>query len=190
MAFVFIGVTGYAVLLVYDMAMVHKRRIIETFSGIIGSGLVVFSFIMVLRTSPRWSLPLYVSIPAGITSAILFLLLIYSLTLEIPFKRTYLHKSAPSKLITTGTYALTRHPGVLWLFLFLLSAFAASGAWFVLLCAVLWTGADIAYVVIQERFIFPAIFGVEYESYISTTPMLVPTKTSLMRCIRTLGARD
>ena len=86
-------------------------------------------------------------------------------------------------LVDTGVYALCRHPGVLWLGGFYLFAWCAAGGWPLLAAFVLFTGLDVAYVLWQDRVIFPVSIE-HYRLYQQTTPFLVPSAASLRRCLR------
>ena len=112
-------------------------------------------------------------------------LLVYSVLLEIPFKATYAQSGVGQELVTTGTYALTRHPGVLWFGLFLLGLAAMSRSKLLLVAGPVWLALDVVYVWIQDRFYFPLTFP-GYEQYRRETPMLIPTRDSIVRCFRTL----
>lgn len=88
-------------------------------------------------------------------------------------------------LVSTGVYALCRHPGVLWL----------SGMYFWVWCArdqkawllawLLFSGADILYVFWQDRWLFPLSIQ-NYREYQKSTPFLVPNPGSIRRCLQTL----
>ena len=95
----------------------------------------------------------------------------------------------PSRLVTEGTYALCRHPGVLWLAGLLAGVFLASGSLWMLAALPLWVGLDVLYVVLQEKLYFVRIFGAEYRDYQREVPMLVPTSRSIRECARTIFVR-
>lgn len=88
-------------------------------------------------------------------------------------------------LVSTGVYALCRHPGVLWLSGMYFCAWCARGesAW--LLAWVLFSGADILYVFWQDRYLFPLSIQ-DYREYQKSTPFLVPNPGSIRRCLQTL----
>ena len=111
-------------------------------------------------------------------------LLIYSLFIEIPFTTTYAEPGSSGVLVTTGTYALVRHPGVLWFGFWLLGWVLVSHRRLVLQGGTIWLLLDIALVALEEKFFFGKMFP-GYSSYQQTTPMLMPTPKSLARCLRT-----
>lgn len=58
------------------------------------------------------------SILAGLVGALAlvsFVGMAYSLLIEIPLRKAWLREGYTDVLVTTGTYSLIRHPGVLWL---------------------------------------------------------------------------
>jgi len=112
-------------------------------------------------------------------------LLVYSIFLEIPFKQTYAMNGVGDKLVKTGTYALVRHPGVLWFGLFLTALIVVSRSKLLLIAAPLWFLLDVSWVWIQERLYFNQMFP-GYEQYRRETPMLIPTRESITRCMKTL----
>lgn len=68
------------------------------------------------------------------------ILLFYSLIIEIPFTTTYLSPSAPSQVVSTGTYALTRHPDIIWMAVLLTGVVLVSrSATFVVAAFVWWS---------------------------------------------------
>lgn len=114
------------------------------------------------------------------------LLLVYSLGVEIPLQSTYMGLPAgEDRLITEGTYALCRHPGVLWAGLWFLGLLLVTKSSWLLVAGPVWWIADAFYVIWQERYVLRPKFPA-YDAYCKTTPMLWPTKESLRRCWSTL----
>jgi protein-S-isoprenylcysteine O-methyltransferase Ste14 len=116
-------------------------------------------------------------------SAAFGLLLVYSLFIEIPFSQP------PQQVVSSGTYALCRHPGVLW-FAGLLAAFLlARGTRWLLLAAPVWIALDALLAVLQERLFLVRVFGRGYQAYQRTVPMFLPTPRSLRACAQTIFRR-
>ncbi len=82
------------------------------------------------------------------------------------------------RTVKTGWYALCRHPGVLWFgaLYVCLAALVCTGE--MLVAALLFTGLDVAYVGVQDRWIFPKTLQ-GYAEYQAVTPFLIPTRRSL-----------
>lgn len=94
-------------------------------------------------------------------------LLVYSVFLEIPLRR----RSAA--LYHSGTYALCRHPGLLWFVL----AHAALNAVYrsprFLLISLAMVGGDLALVLAQDTWLFRRRFP-GYDAYRRSVPFLLP----------------
>ncbi len=114
-------------------------------------------------------------------------LLIYSIFIEIPLKSTYLGSSESQDLVDTGTYALTRHPGVLWFTGFTLGLCFIRPAALTALAGGVWLLADVLLVVVEDHYFFPKTIP-RYSTYKQTTPFLWPTRKSLGRFKSSFGA--
>lgn len=136
----------------------------------------------------RFSLPAPLFWIGLVLLPVSLLLLIYSFFIEIPFAKTYARTGSGSQLVTTGSYALVRHPGVIWYSILLLALFFVTGSMTLLVAGPLWLLMDIIYVVLQERFFFDDMFP-GYGDYRRQTPMLFPTRRSIARGLRTLNPR-
>ncbi len=111
-------------------------------------------------------------------------LLVYTLFFALPFETTYVKESRYREAYTEGIYALCRHPGVLWFGGFYLCAAAlwksAEGTVF----AAAVTALNILYVLFQDWYSFPRTFS-NYEEYKRSTPFLIPSRGSILRCRNT-----
>jgi protein-S-isoprenylcysteine O-methyltransferase Ste14 len=182
---VWAGAVAFLIASCFDLAnmagMMHLKRAIVVLAGI----LFLLAFWQVLVQPPAFELPRWV-IPIGTLLTVLGLALsAYSLVIEIPVQATYVSPDASSQLVTTGTYALCRHPGVLWFALLLLGSFITHRSLTMFIAALVWLGLDILYVWLQDRFFFPKQFP-DYPAYRQHTPMLIPTRASIRRCWQTL----
>jgi protein-S-isoprenylcysteine O-methyltransferase Ste14/DNA-binding XRE family transcriptional regulator len=129
--------------------------------------------------------PARIAVLALAVLAVVFLaLMVYTLFFALPFSATYLEENAPRKAYTGGMYALCRHPGVLWFAGAYLCLGLLLGTPKAAVFALVMTGLNIAYVLFQDRWTFPQSF-VNYEEYRRTTPFLLPTPGSAVRCVRT-----
>jgi len=72
--------------------------------------------------------------------------------------------------VTTGTYALCRHPGVLWLTLFLAALAAATASRDLAVATPIWIAADVIHVVRQEKRYLIPLFGAQYVAYQTQSP--------------------
>jgi len=106
-----------------------------------------------------------------------FLLVVYSLFINLPFRKTYLATGVGGELITSGFYALTRHPGVLWTVLLMGGLILVSRSRLVMAATPLFILLDLLVVSIQDRYFFGRMFA-GYDAYRKKTPMLIPNAKS------------
>lgn len=185
MSYILSGVVAFIFLCFFDIYTLKNDGVKKKIFGIIGLGLFIFSAIKVTIISERIDFPVALRIVSGIFWGAAIFLLVYSLFLELPFAKTYGKKKHSNDLVDTGTYALCRHPGVLWFGLMFLFFFFTTGAKLILPAGIIWTSVDVLHVYLQEKLFFPKMFP-EYKEYMKTTPMLIPTKESMNRCMKTL----
>lgn len=185
MSALWVGALAFVIAFGFDLAnmagMIPLKRTIVGVSSL----LFLLGFWLALREPPAIPAPQWVVVLGTLITALGLILCAYSLVIEIPFQSTYIAPEAPSRLVTTGTYALCRHPGVLWFALLLIGLLIASRSAALLVAAPVWLGLDILYVWLQDRYFFPQQFP-DYPDYRKLTPMLLPTPASVRRCGRTL----
>ena len=185
MRYILVGLVAFLLAPAFEIVSIKGVRGGKQIVGLILLILWGVAICGVCADPRRLSMTTWVVIPAWITLVLASVLLVYSLLIELPFRSTYHLAGGSQRLVTTGTYALVRHPGVLWFGLLLLSLALVSGSRAALLAAPIWLGADVLYAWIQDRYLFPRMFP-GYEEYQQTVPMLIPTRASLRRCLQTL----
>lgn len=185
MLYILIGAAGFLFMLLFDWLSLKNIPVLKGISGLLAAGLIGYATVMVCIGPDKINLPFFLMPPGVCLAVVSFLLLVYSLFLEIPFHSTYAKRGGGSTLITTGTYALTRHPGVIWLGLFYsgLSIVFPSPVMFA--AAVVWLILDVVLVSIEDAILFPRMFT-GYDDYKKRTPFLFPTRRSIVECLRTL----
>ena len=189
MIYILIGVVGFLVAYTFDWLSLKESSMAKQLAGILAVGLLIYATVMVCLGPAEFDLPFF-TLPLGACLLLIsFSLLIYSLFVEIPFRSTYLEKGAGSKLITTGTYALARHPGVLWLGLFYLSLALLFPSTTLFLAVTAWLIMDIIYVIVQDKVFFPRMFP-DYHDYQRRTPFLIPNRQSISACLKTMNPRN
>ena len=184
MEYIVLGIGGVLAVYLFDLVSLRKILYAKQVTELMAVCLAVYAHIMVCIRGERLSLPFGLSYVGWPSFGLASLALIYSLFLEIPFKRTYVTEGAGNQLVTTGTYALVRHPWVLWYALLLISLILISKHQLVLLAAPIWLLMDVLHVWTQDRFFFPRMFPA-YPRYQRETPMLIPNRTSIARCLTT-----
>lgn len=178
MIYIAIGALGFLIIHLFDIISLRKIPASKPLVWTLGSGLLIFSIVMVCLVPDRLILPLWSNLCGYVLLGVSILFLLYSLFINLPFRKTYIASGVSEKLITTGLYALVRHPGVHWFILILLSLFLVTGSKMLIAASVVWILMDILLVVIQDRFFFGRMFE-GYDDYRQTTPMLVPNRKSI-----------
>jgi protein-S-isoprenylcysteine O-methyltransferase Ste14 len=184
--YIAIGTIGFIVIHLFDIVSLKRIPGAKLFTWVLGSGLLAYALTMVCLQSDKLPLPVWSTWLGWVLLSISLFLLIYSLFINLPFRKTYVTTGVGNKLITTGLYALVRHPGVHWFILFVLSLILVSKSSLLLIAAPIWIFLDILLVLIEDKFVFTRIFD-GYESYRKQTPMLLPNRKSISACVRTLN---
>ncbi len=186
MPYILLGMTSFLIAILFDLVSLRRISYVKPAIGLIAGGLGGYSHLMICIRGEELPLPAGLSYVGWPLLSLASLSMLYSLFLEIPFQKTYVTDGTGGKLISTGTYALVRHPGVLWYALLLVSLILISRRGLALLAAPIWLLTDVLYVWMQEKFFFSQMFP-GYEQYRRETPMLIPNRTSVARCLRTLA---
>lgn len=182
------GLLGYASIILCDLNNTSHNNDRMQSLYTVGGGLLGLAFFnaIVTDTSAGSSLPAAVRIPAGILAAAFFVLLVYVTFFtggRINWKKDKTKSSAKRwwerELVTTGAYALCRHPAVWAMLFFSVLLIPATGLnpWY----AVIFSLCGLLLAVYEDINVFPALMR-GYDSYKTTTPFLFPTKESFRRC--------
>jgi len=142
-----------------------------------------------LRFTPRLGIPRALRVFAIVLAPLSWAAMFYSIFVEIPLRKAWIEQGHTDQLVTTGTYALARHPGVIWFTFALLFTALATRSKRLLLASPLMVAGDVGHVAFQDRYVLPEVFGDAYERYQRTTPFLVPTPRSIRRFVETLPGR-
>ena len=187
MAYIMLGAFGFALAYAFDWASLKQLAVIKQLIGLAAVFLLVFATTMVCLTPEKLNLPFFTLPLGGCLLVISLCLLVYSLFIEIPFQNTYAKQGVGDELITSGTYALVRHPGVIWLAFVYLSLALLFPSTTLFIAVAIWMILDIIHVTLQER-LFPRMFP-DYPAYQQQTPFLVPNRQSLSTCLKTIKLR-
>ena len=185
MIYIVIGAVGFLIIHCFDI--VSLKRVPKAKPGIwiLGNGLIVYTLMMACLQSDELPLPMWSAWLGWGLLSISLLLLIYSLFINLPFRKTYVTTGVSGKLIKTRLYALVRHPGVHWFILLMLSLILVSRSSLLLIASPIWILLDIVLVIVQDRLFFVKMFD-GYDSYQRETPMLVPNRQSINAFIDSL----
>lgn len=185
MLYIIIGAIGFVVVHLFDLVALKRIPRLKPVIWCIGSGLLIYSLVMICRYPVKIVLPAWSTWLGWGMLAVSASLLIHSLFISLPFRKTYVDTGVGDKLVKTGLYALVRHPGIMWFPLFMLSLIPISRSSLLLIAAPTFIALDIVLVVIQDRLIFGRMFH-GYDSYRRETPMLLPNRKSLGAFLRSL----
>ncbi len=183
-----LGALAFALSALVDPITLRGLRLVKVLVWVAAGVDSVFAVVLTLRSSPRVPFPAAVVVVGFVIAGLSLLLLVYSLFIEIPVFSRPSSGAAPLTLVTRGTYALCRHPGVLWLAAAVAGGFLATGALFLAIAFVVWVGCDCLLVYAQEKLFFPKMFGPAYREYQRDVPMLIPSAGSIARCIQSFTA--
>jgi len=178
MLYVLIGALGFPVFHLVDLAAIKRLAWAKPLAWIAGCGLIAASAWLACLSPDRFSLPLGAVVCGWALFAVSSAQLLHSLFINLPFYKTYFKVGVSDELVTTGLYAVVRHPGVYGLGVVLFSLVLVSGSRLMLAAALVWMAIDVTVVTIQDRFFFDRMFA-GYAAYRRVTPMLIPTWRSL-----------
>ncbi len=179
------GCLGFLLIHLFDIVSLKRLPGAKPFIWTLGSGLLVYALVMACLQSHKLLLPIWSTWLGWALLTISLLLLIYSLFIDLPFRKTYIATGVGDKLIRTGLYALVRHPGVHWFILLMFSLILVSKSSLLLIAAPTFILLDIVLVIVQDKFFFGRMFA-DYDSYRQETPMLVPNRQSVNAFINSL----
>lgn len=178
MWYTMLGVLGFVSFLIFDILSMRKHVLGKYAFLLSGMFFIGYSSYLIIQTETTLMISPVIRLISLFLAVGFAMLLIYSVFIEVGL-HTYQVQPEP-QLITNGTYSLVRHPGVLWLFLTYVFTALYFGNFWLLITAVIWTVTNTVYIVVQERVILTKLFR-HYDRYVQTTPMIIPTFTSMKR---------
>lgn len=176
------SVLGFGAFLLLDHPLLLKWTMLRHVTSLLGSVALTIALWQVAGSGDLFGWPTWTTAVGWIVTVIGMCLLVYSVFIEIPLTLARRAGAGP-RLVQTGTYALCRHPGVLWLAILLLGMLLIVQRTGFILLMLLWLVLDIVLVAVQDRIVFPRRFP-EYEQYQRSTPFLIPTPTSVTHVFR------
>ncbi|MGI6128540.1 MAG: methyltransferase family protein [bacterium] len=175
MNMIIIGVFGILVLLLYDLATIYRFRS-RALLALFGYGLHGGAIIQATLAQKKLAFTGCTGL-GWLFFGTGFGWLVYCLFLFKPIASNYTNQKGPV-LTTVGPYAFSRHPGVIGHAVTILGLILVSKSELLLKGGFVWIMANISYVYIQDRWLFPRLFP-DYESYRLSIPMILPNCTSL-----------
>lgn len=183
MIYVLLGVIGYLLFIFADFNKMKKIHPVFNATFAVGMLLLITSTFVILQDYPvSFRLPGIWSVICIILASLSMGVQFYILFFAIPFTKTYV-EIGNYTIVDTGFFGLSRHPGVMWFFLFYFFLWLGIGKMMLLWAGIIWTAMDVLHVYIQDRFIFPRMFK-DYDVYIEKVPFLIPTKQSIKDTLR------
>jgi len=181
--YVVIGALGFLVAPLFELLSLRCIPWLKQVVGLAAAGLIGYAVVMTAYSTPKLGMPSWVAVPGWIILVSSAILLAYSLFINLPWRKTYIDSGTGGTLIKTGSYALVRHPGVLWFAWLMVGITLVSGSKLMLIGGPVWLAADVIYVLVQDRYLFVKMFP-GYEDYRRETPMLIPSKKSIGACLK------
>ena len=121
MVYVALGILGFLIALFFDHPRIERVRWAKLSIGVVAFSTLGYAVVAAALHPSRFTFPSAVAAIGWVLTAVFFLLFVYSVFIEVPFRQAYLGTQHGAPLVDTGTYAMTRHPGVLWAALALIS---------------------------------------------------------------------
>ena len=182
-----LGTAGFLLFFIYDINSITGNRSLFRSFFLIGNLFVALATVLGLIDAFKTNA---ISGAADIVLCIFGLLslaaMFYSLFFALPFDKTYVQQENGRHVYDRGVYALCRHPGVLFFFAFYLLAGLAALPSHLLLCGMIFTVYNFAYICFQDLIVFPKTFS-DYSDYKTYTPFIIPNKKSICRMLSTSG---
>jgi protein-S-isoprenylcysteine O-methyltransferase Ste14 len=178
MTLVVMGAIGFTIIHFCDIVALKNVPWAKPIIWLASSGLVVYATVAISLSEAKLALPGWLAVigwPLLMTS---LYLLIYSLFIKLPFRKTYLATGVSDRLITSGLYTLVRHPWLHSFSLLMISLLLIFRSNLLLIAIPFWIVLNILLVVIQDHFFFSRMFP-GYRNYRRQTPMLIPTRKSI-----------
>jgi len=173
-----IGCFSFGAMLLFDISALLNKKILQYIMLVFALGTLGYGLYDLMRYNHQFEISFGFFPVLIVLDVVFFILLIYSIVIEVRINQTL--KGQKTELVTNGTYSISRHPGVIWLFfVFIISAIILENYLF-LIAGGVWTLANSVYVYYQERFVLTKLFK-SYSMYQQTTPMLIPTINSIKK---------
>jgi len=180
-----LGILGFLIVHLSDYISLKRIPLLKPIVWLLGCSVLIYALVKICATPEKFSFPVWL---IGLGWFFLFIslsALLYSLFINLPFRKTYVSPGFGDKLIKTKFYTLARHPGVLFFTIFMLSLLIISGSKELLVVVPIYILVDIVLVIIQDKIFFPRMFP-GYHLYQQETPMLMPNRRSVDTFIQSI----
>ncbi len=150
--YITVGALGFPVFHLVDIAAIKRLLWAKPLSWVTGCAMIAASAASLCASADRFTLPIWAVALGWFMLTISSWQLAHALFINLPFYKTYVRVGVGDQLITSGLYALVRHPGVYALAAALFSLALVSGSRMMLAAAGVWMTADIIVVGIQDKY--------------------------------------
>lgn len=188
MSYILVGLLSFVFMASAEWATYKNIRFLKPFLWFAVIPTATYAFVMAWLNSDRFTFPDILSLIAWFSLLLFFGLFVYSAYVEIPLK-TYIASSQPIKVVTNGTYSLSRHPAALWFAGCLVSATIASQSVTLAVAAPFWITAYMCCIILEDRLCSISDFGDQYRKYQGVTPMIIPNRRSVTHFWRNMRSR-
>lgn len=169
---VLIGIIAFVFMLFFDLSTHFDKHTYKYVFLLLSLGLFIIAVVLFLPYNQQFNND-FVYTPILLPLIVFFFFaLIYSVVIEVNIDAVI--KGNQTQLITKGTYSLVRHPGVIWLFMFMFLTSLYVANYYILIASFVWTAVNAIYVYFQEKLFLQKMFE-GYKAYQHKTPMLIPT---------------
>jgi len=184
--YIMLGCAGFLTIHLFDIVALKKWPVLKPVTWVLGSSTLVYAIIRLFLDEKRFSLPLWLSWSGWALLVFSLAMLVWSLFVNLPFRKTYIASGVGDRLVTTGLYALVRHPGVHWFSLALVAVVLITRSIQMLAAVPVFIALDVMLVIVQDRWFFTRMFR-DYPNYQRITPMLIPNRRSVRAFIDSLS---
>jgi len=171
---IFLSISGYIILLIHDLSQIKKSKTVTRITYISYPIILIPYILIFIIYLPNNTIPAWLTILYSLLIPALFLLLLYSVLLEIPLKIKQGKVSVDEKarvVYKQGTYSFSRHPGFIWMTLLNASIYGLFINREILVLTVVLTLCNLALIIVEDLYIFPALFR-DYNQYKKEVPFI------------------
>lgn len=176
-----LGCVAFIFFFMFDMA---KLKFKHNYAGIlflVGVLMVSFATIRIFMQLNWYYIGGLRALLFILLSAFSFAFMFYCLFFALPFENTYQKAGDTTQTISSGVYALCRHPGVLGFMAGYFFIYMATNSTTLFWAFAVWSLFDILHVYVQDVYYFPKTLA-GYDEYKTHTPFLIPNTASIKKC--------
>jgi protein-S-isoprenylcysteine O-methyltransferase Ste14 len=173
-----LAIIGFLIICLADPTAVGRLPYLKPILWVAGLALIAYSAVQAALWPDKLMLPHWTQWAGWALFSVTLCLTIYGLTINLPFRKTYIASGLGDRLVTTGLYALVRHPWVHLSIVMIIALVLISASRLLLLASPAILLTELVSVWIQDRFFFGKMFP-GYDKYRQTTPMIIPNRGSI-----------